>query len=125
MLDLSPLISSNEKEPQLFEELKRLKPHESPCLIYETNQEWQAFVSAFIKTGLLRGEKCCYIFDTHSARQVRDALRDGGVNVAEAEASGCLIIKHGNKVNLKDDAFDTDNFISHCAAETEKALREG
>ncbi len=106
-------------------EIQRLKIHDHVCFLYESPQEWKTCISAFLKAGLEQGEKCCYIYDTHHARDVRAALKAEGVDTAAAESSGKLMIIHGHNVYMKDGAFNPDRVISFLISETEKAIAAG
>jgi PAS domain S-box-containing protein len=107
------------------EELRRLKLHDRVCFIYENSWEWQLFISTFIRIGLERGEKCYYVFDTHTARQIRNTLKAGGVDVASAETSGKLVILHGNKVYMVDGVFDIDRMTARMIEGAGEAIAEG
>jgi PAS domain S-box-containing protein len=109
----------------IYQELNRIQVHDNVCLLYQSPQEWQACISAFIKIGLEKGEKCCYVYDTHHARDVRAALKTEGVDTAAAESSGKLMILHGHNVYMQDGSFNPDRVIDFLKTETNKAIAEG
>jgi len=108
-----------------IKEIKRLKPHEHLCHIYATPEEWNTAVTTFLTTGLRQGEKCFYIFDTHTADQVRALLHRQGVDVATAEASGQLVILHESETYTREEPFDPDRMIAYVVTEVETAIAEG
>jgi PAS domain S-box-containing protein len=109
----------------LVEALKKLKPHDHLCLVYDTEEEWCSAIITFIALGLERNEKCIYVVDTHTASQICDYLREEGIDVDVAEASGQLIILHETEAYTRDGAFDPDKMIALLAEETRKAISEG
>jgi signal transduction histidine kinase len=108
-----------------IKEIERFKPHEHLCHMYDTPGEWSATVSAFLITGLRRGEKCFYTVDTHTADQVRALLYEQGVDVTAAEASGQLAIFHEAEAYTRGGFFDPDRMIAFVATTVEKAIAEG
>ncbi len=99
--------------------------HDHHCFLYESPEEWASFIGIYIRTGLEQGERCMYIFDTHSARQVRDTLKSQGVDVTAAEASGQLLIMHGRKVYTRDGVLAPVHMIRTLRSEMAKTLEEG
>ncbi|GAH50059.1 unnamed protein product, partial [marine sediment metagenome] len=115
----------DEVNSQFIKEIERLKPHEHLCHIYDTPEEWSAAVTAFLITGLRRGEKCLYVVDTHTADQVRALLHEQGVDVTTAEASGQLVILHEAKAYTRGGFFDPDRMIAFLVNAAETAIAEG
>ncbi|HBE44304.1 MAG TPA: hypothetical protein DDW17_02325, partial [Deltaproteobacteria bacterium] len=114
--------------------LQDLKPHDYLCLIYESHNEWKKTVIPFITIGLKNKEKCIYIGNTHTAREVRKQLKKEGIDAKKAEASGQLAILDERETYIKKGSFDPD--LSACSAqagrmikflirETNEALKEG
>ncbi len=108
-----------------IEELKLIKAPQHLCLIYDNQQEWQTFVASFLRLGLENREKCLYIYDTHSAKQLRDTLRSAGIEITKLEASGQLVLIHGSKFQIKEGYFDPDKTLDLLANETMDALNKG
>jgi PAS domain S-box-containing protein len=108
-----------------FNECQHPRLHDHLCFLYETESEWKAFVAIYIKTGLEQGEKCLYIFDTHTSRQVHDLLKSEGVEVAAFEASGQLSIIHGNHVFGADNDFNPNAMRAFLLKEIAKAQADG
>lgn len=61
--------------PDLIDDLE---PHDHLCLIYESREKWLETVVPFILSGLKRGEKCIYIVDANTARQVKTIFKKKG-----------------------------------------------
>lgn len=115
----------DEVSSRFIKEIEELKPHEHLCHIYTTPEEWSVAVSAFLVTGLRRGERCHYIVDTHTADQVRALLYEQGVDVTTAEASGQLVISNETETYTRGGFFDPDRMIAYLITEAEKAVAEG
>jgi len=105
--------------------LKTLKPHDHLCLIYETPEECRSAVVPFISIGLKRGEKCVYIVDTRKAGEIREFLREEGIDVAKSEKSRQLSILPETKAFPKQQTLDSNRMASFLKAEVEKAKAEG
>lgn len=105
--------------------LESLQPHDHLCLIYESRDEWRQAAIPFVAIGLERGEKCIYVVDANTARQIRRHLVEEGVNTTAAERSGKLAILHHTEAYTTDGTFDPDRMISMLADETKKALADG
>jgi hypothetical protein len=112
-------------EAPFLAELRRLKIQDTPCLIYENTEEWRAFTVNYIKLGLERGDRCYYVYDAHSARQVRDTFKAGGIDVISAESSGQLVILHGNKLYIKNGIFDPNSVSTLLIEEAQKSRAKG
>ena len=108
-----------------LEEAFHPRVHDHFCFLYDSEEEWKSFASIFIKTGLEQGEKCIYIFDTHSSHQVHEALRSEGVSVSENESSGQLVIIHGNRVFAGENGFNSNALADFLKKETVRALNDG
>jgi PAS domain S-box-containing protein len=108
-----------------IEELKYINAPKHMSLIYDNFQEWQAFVYSFISLGLEQNEKCLYVYDTHSAKQLRDTLRSSGIDIAAAESSGQLVLVHGSRFHIKEGFFDPDKMLDLLIQETRNALKKG
>ncbi len=108
--------------PDLIDDLE---PHDHLCLIYESREKWLETVVPFILSGLKRGEKCIYIVDANTARQVKTIFKKKGLTVDEYENRGQFSVVHERDTYTRGDFFDPDLMIAFLIEETEKALREG
>jgi PAS domain S-box-containing protein len=109
----------------LFEELKLVRAPQHLCLIYDNQLEWQDFITSFLRLGLEQNEKCLYVYDTHSAKQLRDTLRSTGIEISAVEASGQLVLVHGSRFQIKEGFFNPDKTLELLANETQNALQKG
>jgi|GEM_PF-1705987 len=113
------------KYSKLPDLIGNLKPHDHLCLIYESREEWLETVVPFILSGLERGEKCIYVVDANTAREVKAVLTEAGLTVDEYEAKGQLSVIHERDTYTREGFFDPDLMIALLISETEQALREG
>lgn len=65
--------------------MERLAPHDHVCVVCESPQEWRTTLISFVSTALRRGETCISIVDAHTADEIRRALANDGVDIADAE----------------------------------------
>lgn len=73
---------------ELERQLASLKQGDHICPIYESMAEQMASAVPFLKDGLVRGERCLYVADDHTAAQIVQALEAAGVDVAHTRARG-------------------------------------
>ncbi|MCX5799028.1 MAG: MEDS domain-containing protein, partial [Proteobacteria bacterium] len=78
-----------------------------------------------MRIGIERGEKCIYVVDAHTAKEVQQYLKQEGIDVTKAEKSGQLTILHESEAYTKEGSFDPDRMIQFLISETRKAISEG
>lgn len=61
-------------------------------VIYEEPAELLAFAVPFVKEGLAKGERCLYVVDDLSAKEVMEALIGAGVSVRQEIERGALVL---------------------------------
>lgn len=86
--------------------------HDHLCLFYRTQEEQFAAVMPYLAEGLRRGEQCLYLVDESSPDEIRRALCNYGINVAEAVHAGQLNISRATDAYLNDGSFDPEWMIS-------------
>lgn len=109
----------------LIAALEQLRPHEHLCSIYESPQEHFTVAVPFIRIGLDRGEKCIYITDDDSERDIRAAMRAEGIDVDRAVESNALTLTTKEQAYLKGGSFDPNWTFSFWKDATEQAMHEG
>jgi DNA-binding CsgD family transcriptional regulator len=95
------------------------------CCLYQTEEEHQAVLTAFLRQGLERGEKVLYIVDIHAAEVVLRYLRDDGLDVEPFLSRGQLTILSRDETYVQEGRFDPDRMMALLRTETEQALIEG
>ena len=101
------------------------EPGDHFCWIYETEEEHQAVVTAFVRSGLEKGQKVLYIVDSQTAEGLLAYLRDDELDVRPYLSTRQLLILTADDVYLREGIFDPDAVIGVLHTETEKALAEG
>ena len=94
------------------------------ALIYESQEEQFAAAIPFIRQGLDRGERCLYITYENSRKEVEAAMREYGIGVDAALASGQLSIHDEQETYLRNASFDADETIEFIDAAVEEATEE-
>lgn len=79
--------------------------------IYETPAEKFGAAIPFIRHGLERGERVLYVIDESTEAEVRDAMRDAGLDVDPALAAGALTFHTAQETYLRDGSFEPDEMI--------------
>lgn len=79
--------------------------------IYDNQDDQFAAVVPFIKQGLEQGEQCLYVADENTTEEVRDALREGGIDVEAAQDSGALSIHTKADTYLRTGEFKPETMV--------------
>lgn len=111
--------------PNSLRIIEDLRPGSHLCCIYETEEEHQTVLPAFVCHGLELGEKVLYIVDTHTAQVILGYLQDDGLDADSYLTSGQLSILSVKDAYITKGGFDPDEMIALLLAETERALADG
>lgn len=90
--------------------------HEHFALVYESRAEQLAVVSAFIREGLERGERCLYAAAENTESEIREALRAAGVEVDAAVDAGRLTVCDARELYLGNGEFSPESMREELAA---------
>ena len=99
-----------------------LRQGDHVCAVYERPSEQLRSVARYVKAGLKGGERCVYIADDRTVREVQDALAAEGVDVGAAQDSDRLILLTKRETYLANGSFDPDQMIAALSEMTEQAL---
>jgi signal transduction histidine kinase/ActR/RegA family two-component response regulator len=118
------MAESNDRST-LTRAIERIRTGDHLCTIYENQAEQFAAVVPFIRVGLERGEQCLYIADHNTTEAVPAAMRQAGIDVDSAMASGALVILISRETYLREGRFDPDAMIRFLMEATESAKAAG
>lgn len=68
---------------EIERQIIKLNHGDHTCLIYENTDEQLAAAVPFIKEGLARNERCIYIADDRTVKEIVDALAAAGLSSKE------------------------------------------
>ncbi len=105
--------------------VETLGPHDHVAFLFETPEERRAVVSAFVASGLARGEKCICVADNVAAEDIRQQLTEDGVDVAAALLSGRIVVLSEAYLYMQNGVFDSARSIALLIEEADRAVREG
>jgi len=91
------------------------------CAFFRNPEEEYRVLLPFIKEGLARGEKAFHIVDPTLLDEHRRRLGAAGIDVAAAEHSGQLELRHWHEMYLRGGRFDRDRML----ASLRKVLDQG
>jgi hypothetical protein len=106
-------------------QIGRLKKGDHVCLYYETPAEQLAFVSAYIRQGLAKQERCLYVAHDRGLDEVKAALQGAGVKVGLDQQRGALMLQTADDVHLKNGRFDCDAMLGFFTDAVEQAINDG
>jgi PAS domain S-box-containing protein len=110
---------------QLAEQVAALHQGEHLCLIYDDPAEQLAAIVAFVKAGLEHGERCVYIADDRTTREVLDALAAGGVDVSGETTRGAFALLTEQDTYLRSGTFEPQAMIAFLRDATDQAIAAG
>jgi PAS domain S-box-containing protein len=76
----------------LVDALRRLAQRDHAALVFDSAEEADEAVAAFLRVGLDRAERCVHLADADTATGILPHLRRAGVDVGEALATGRLAL---------------------------------
>ncbi|HZY30019.1 MAG TPA: PAS domain S-box protein, partial [Candidatus Methylomirabilis sp.] len=109
----------------LERQITELKPGHHLCLIYEDVAQQMAAIVPFVRTGLARGERCLYIADHSTTREVAAALAAAGVDVQRERERGALVLLTKRETYLRGGRFEPEAMIALLRQALEEALAAG
>jgi signal transduction histidine kinase len=110
---------------ELLDVLQEIGPHAHLALIYESKEEQFAAAIPAIRIGIARHERCVYVADDNTTRDVLDALRDGGIDVGAALESGSLTVATRRETTLKEGHFVPETLLRFWADAADAATAAG
>src|SRR3954469_6773988 len=76
----------------IHQEIAGLEPGAHVCLPYVSADDHESAVTAFVRGGLRRGERCLYIGSEPAREGIAKRLRDEGIPVSKALEDRALIL---------------------------------
>ncbi len=116
---------NNQSKKDQINALEQLNVHDHLCSVYETKEEQLATIIPFIEIGLTRGEKCIYVVDDNTAREVLSAMKLDGIDVDSNITSGSLSIFNKQDTYLKHGYFDPELMIQFLKDAVDSAKEGG
>ena len=95
------------------------------CLFYEDTVEQLGAAAHYVMLGLKRHERCLYICDDHTPGELRAELGRIGVNVADVERSGQLVLLTKEHSYIAPGYFDPERMLAVLNSAVEAALDDG
>jgi hypothetical protein len=105
--------------------IARMHSGDHYCGIYRTDEDHRAIIVDFVREGMRKNEKMFYIVNLQTAEQLKQTLREAGLDAEALINKGQLVIYTAKESYLKNDQFDPDKMITLLGEETDKALAEG
>lgn len=95
------------------------------CTLFSSAEEQLAAAIEYIRQGLERQERCLYVCGEQTPAEFRKALNAGGIDVAQEEARGALVLLTKESGHLKGGSFSASRMITMLKSAVEDALRDG
>lgn len=114
--------SSSERMDRI---LSRLKPRDHAILVYDSSSAKHYTLFNYIKQGLENGEAATYVCYEESPRQIRDAMRDFGLEVNKWEKAGALNVINYTDIYIRDGHFSIEDVMDSWGRLYEEAISNG
>ncbi|MFE0737306.1 MEDS domain-containing protein [Streptomyces sp. NPDC058855] len=95
------------------------------CLAFADDTEQQRVITAYLRTGLRRGERVMYFADQCAPGRILDWLRAAGVDPGPATDSGQLTVTTAEKGYLATGSFDADAMVGTLHGEIARSIASG
>ena len=95
------------------------------CTLFSSREEQLSAAIEYIQQGLNRNERCLYVCSEQTPTQFREALAQAGINVAQEEAKGALVLLTKESGHLKGGYFSAARMIFMLRTAVEDALKDG
>ena len=115
-------ITSDEK---LMRILKHLKPRDHVILIYESQEAKRNTLFSYIEKGLTKGEAAIYICSEETPNEIRNAMKEFGIDVDEYENQDALEILPYTDMYIRDGTFSIDNVMEVWSKYYNDAMAKG
>lgn len=110
---------------QAVHSIEELKPGDHIGCLYDTEEEYRAVLTSFLRQGLERGERVLCIVDAHAAETVRLYLRNSGLEDEPYLGRGQLSLVSAADASMWEGVCDPDRMIARLRTETERSLADG
>lgn len=123
---LEELIVKVQREKNTLEtEFKEFDLGTHFCSIYRNKEEQFATVIPFTRKGLQQNEKCVYVIDKNTKKEVIQAFKDEGIAVDSYMAKGQIQFFTKEETYLRDGYFAPERMIGLLKDLEEQALNKG
>ena len=109
----------------MHEIMENLRAGDHAALFYRSRAEQFAIIIPFIAIGLKRGERCLYIAEDNSVAMIINELKNAGVDVDGAMASGALTVSTKHDTYLRHGIFEPGRMTDDLIEEVKKSIRLG
>lgn len=115
-------VTSDEKLNRI---LKDLKPRDHVILIYESQEAKRNTLFSYIDRGLRDGKAGVYICSEETPDEIRNAMVDFGIDVADYEDTGALQVIPYTEMYIRDGTFDLDFVMDTWTKWYDEAITKG
>jgi hypothetical protein len=91
---------------QVLEFVKNMKPRDHVVLFYTSPEDRNQVLFTYLKTGLERKEAAAYVASQQSPEQIKQAMRQFGIDVGKYERKGALKVMNYREWYIVDGRFD-------------------
>jgi PAS domain S-box-containing protein len=102
-----------------------LRTGDNACFIYDSEQEYQAVMASFVRTGIEHRQRLVYLHDMRSPDSVRSMLRDAGVDVDHAEFREQVLFVPAKQIYARGAGYSYERVLDQLHAMTALALADG
>jgi two-component system, cell cycle sensor histidine kinase and response regulator CckA len=102
-----------------------LRTGDNACFIYSSEEEYQAVLVSFVRTGLELRQRLIYIHDMRSPESVRSMLRESGIDIDHAEFREQVLFVPAKQIYARGAGYSYERVLDQLHAMTALALADG
>jgi hypothetical protein len=118
-------IADEKDRASLGERRAFLKTRDHAAVVYWQASELLEAIVPYLAAGLRAGDKVVYVADDLPIPAIESALKDAGINVAEAKQARKLELTSSQEMLFSNGTFDVDRAIANVKRIAADAIREG
>jgi PAS domain-containing protein len=107
------MYSQKEEEKLFLVTTAELGVHDHPCVIYESAEELAHSFVPYLRSGLLRGQRCIYFVDENTPEFVIDSMQADGFDLRPYIDSGAFFVITTKDAHIKDQLVDEMKMVSY------------
>jgi sugar-specific transcriptional regulator TrmB len=118
-------VQTNSVSEKVSHFMEELKPRDHIIFVYQSQEAKRNVLFSYLKVGLERGEAAAYVASEETPSQIREAMRQFGINVEEYEKSSALRIFGYTDIYLINGEFDIKAVMSKWKKLHDEAVSRG
>jgi sugar-specific transcriptional regulator TrmB len=118
-------VQTNSVSDKVSHFVGELKPRDHIIFVYQSQEAKHSVLFSYLKAGLEKGEAAAYVASEETPSQIREAMKQFGINVEECEKTNALKILGYTDIYLINGKFDIKTIMSKWSKLHDEAVVRG